>query len=137
VIHLDTSFLIDLLRETVRKQYGRASQFLDTLGDEPLGICVFVACELLMGAELSTKPAQEKQRVEAICQSLTLNVPDELFAPTFAKQYARQERLGQRIATMDLLIATSAILADAPLVTKNMKDFERVPALKVISYVSK
>jgi predicted nucleic acid-binding protein len=35
---------------------------------------------------------------------------------------------------MDLLIATAAILDDAPLVTGNVKDFSRVPGLRVIGY---
>ena len=137
MIHLDTSFIIDLFRETAKKQQGPAVKLMETLADEPLGISVFVACELLMGAELSTKPAQEKERVEQICDGLTLHMPDERFAPAFAKHYARQEKSGQRIATMDLLIATSAILADAPLITRNTRDFERLSSLKVISYSGK
>jgi len=35
---------------------------------------------------------------------------------------------------MDLLIATAAIIEDAPLVTKNVKDFSRVPGLRVLGY---
>jgi predicted nucleic acid-binding protein len=35
---------------------------------------------------------------------------------------------------MDLLIATSAVVAGVPLVTRNAKDFARVPDLEVVSY---
>jgi predicted nucleic acid-binding protein len=35
---------------------------------------------------------------------------------------------------MDLLIATTATLDDAPLVTPNVKDFSRVPGLRVLGY---
>ncbi len=35
---------------------------------------------------------------------------------------------------MDLLIATAARTHDAPVVTRNMRDFERVPGLDVVSY---
>jgi len=35
---------------------------------------------------------------------------------------------------MDLLIATSAVVAGAPIVTRNAKDFSRVPDLEVVSY---
>lgn len=38
------------------------------------------------------------------------------------------------IPSMDLLIATAALIDDAPLVTKNVKDFSRVPGLRVIGY---
>jgi predicted nucleic acid-binding protein len=35
---------------------------------------------------------------------------------------------------MDLLIATAAILDDAALLTRNVKDFSRVPGLRVLRY---
>jgi predicted nucleic acid-binding protein len=35
---------------------------------------------------------------------------------------------------MDLLIATAAMLEDAPLVTRNVDDFSKVPGLRVLSY---
>ncbi len=35
---------------------------------------------------------------------------------------------------MDLLIATGARTHDAPVVTRNVRDFERVPGLDVVSY---
>jgi predicted nucleic acid-binding protein len=38
------------------------------------------------------------------------------------------------MASMDLLIATAALVDDAALLTKNVKDFSRVPGLRVIGY---
>jgi predicted nucleic acid-binding protein len=35
---------------------------------------------------------------------------------------------------MDLLIAAAAIVDDAPLVTRNVKDFSKVPGLRVLEY---
>jgi predicted nucleic acid-binding protein len=35
---------------------------------------------------------------------------------------------------MDLLVATAAIIEDASLVTRNVKDFSRIPGLRVVSY---
>ena len=134
MIHLDTSFVIDLLREIARGQEGPASKFLETVSEQQLGISVFVLCELLMGAELSANPGVETARVSAICSNLHIELLDERFAPVFAKHYARQEKVGQRVSTMDLLIATSATLADASLVTRNTKDFARVPGLRLMGY---
>jgi predicted nucleic acid-binding protein len=35
---------------------------------------------------------------------------------------------------MDLLIATAAVLDDAPIITRNAKDFSKVPGPRVLSY---
>jgi predicted nucleic acid-binding protein len=42
--------------------------------------------------------------------------------------------MGKAISAMDLLIATSAVLDDAPLVTRNTRDFSRVPGLRLLRY---
>ena len=47
---------------------------------------------------------------------------------------ALQARGRGRISTMDLLIATSALVAGAALVTRNATDFSRVPGLDVLGY---
>lgn len=39
-----------------------------------------------------------------------------------------------RVAAMDLLIATAALLNDAGLVTRNVKDVSRIPGLRVLRY---
>ncbi len=41
---------------------------------------------------------------------------------------------GRPVASMDLLIATAAILDDASLVTRNAKDFSRIPGLRTLAY---
>jgi len=134
VIHLDTSFLVDLLREAGKGARGPASVFLEESPDEELWISVHAAAELHVGAELSARPAQERQRVLRLISGLQVACPDERFAPAYARLLAWQQRQGNRIATMDLLIATSAVVAGAPLLTRNIKDFARVPGLEVLSY---
>jgi tRNA(fMet)-specific endonuclease VapC len=134
VIHLDTSFLVDLLREVARSAEGPASRFLSQVADEELGISVFVACELVAGAELSNRPAQERQRVEQLCSALRVEYPDDRFPPAYGSLLARFERGKGRISTMDLLIATSAVVSEAALVTRNEKDFSRVAGLEVLGY---
>lgn len=43
------------------------------------------------------------------------------------------EAIDQLISGL-LLIATAAVLDDAPLVTRNVKDFIRIPGLRVLQY---
>jgi len=134
VIHLDTSFLVDLLREAARNQEGPASRFLTRVQDEELGMSVFVACELAAGAAMSTRPAEERRRVGQLCTGLRIDYPDDRFPAAYASLLASLERRKGRISAMDSLIAASALLADAALLTRNAKDFGRVPGLDVLTY---
>ncbi len=134
MIHLDTSFLVDLLREEARGKAGAASRLLGQLENEELRISVFVACELSAGAELSAHPQQERRRVERLCSTVPVDYPDARFSSAYGRLLAWQSRREGRMATMDLLIATSAVVAGAPLVTRNAKDFSRVPDLEILAY---
>lgn len=134
MIHLDTSYLVDLLREVVQGEEGPAAAVLDRLGAEELGVSIHVVCELHAGAELSRDPAGERSRVEALVAPLALAVPGERFAATYGRLLAELRRRGEGIATMDLLIAAAAVVDGAPLVTRNAREFERVPGLHVLSY---
>jgi predicted nucleic acid-binding protein len=133
-MHLDTSFVVDLLRESRRQHRGPATTFLGTIEGEELRIGLHVVCELLAGAELARLPSVERQRVYRLCATLQTVYPDERFAVVYARLLAAQERTRQRIATMDLLIATAAMVDAAPLVTRNARDFSRVPGLEVVGY---
>ena len=122
MMHVDTSFLVDLLRESRRRRPGPATAFLNRIQGEELRVDVHVACELLAGAELYVRPSVERERVQRLCAELQISYPDERFPPTYARLLASQERKRQRIATMDLLIATAAVVDGAALVTRNPKD---------------
>ena len=135
MIHLDTSFLIDVLRETNRERPGPAFDLIESLDpNEVLGISVHVACELRVGAELSRRALREHEALDQLLSGLQVAYPDERFAPAYARLLAATTRGGRPLAAMDLLIATSATLDDAPLVTANVKDFSRVPGLRVLKY---
>ncbi len=132
--HLDTSFLVDLLRETAKGTDGPARQKLKILANEELWISVHVACELMAGAELSSNPEVERAKIETLLGGVQIAYPDEQFAPAYGRLLAWLRKRGDTIATMDLLIATSAIVDSAPIVTRNTKHFRRVPGLVVIDY---
>ena len=134
MIHLDTSFLVDVLRERARGAGGPAHRLLDTLADEELAISIHVACELHAGAELSSAPAKEHARVAALCSALETVPVDERFPRTYGRLLAELRRRGEVISTMDLLIATAARVENARLVTRNVREFERIPELGVLAY---
>lgn len=133
--HLDSSLLIDLLREGARDRPGPAVGVMETLDDdEILAVSVHVMCELRAGAELAKRPMTEHEELDRLLSGLLVVYPDDRFAPMYGRLLAAIERAGRRIAAMDLLIATAAILDDAPLITRNVRDFSRVPGLRLIPY---
>jgi predicted nucleic acid-binding protein len=107
---------------------------LEALQGEDLRVGVHVVCELLAGAELSRQPAAERERVRQLCGRVDVAYPDERFAPVYARLLFELERRRQRVSAMDLLIATAAIVDEAGLVTRNARDFSRIPGLEVVGY---
>lgn len=135
MIHLDTSFLVDLHRETVRERPGPALDLAESLDpNEILAISAVVACELRAGAELSRQTLREHEALDQLLSGLYIAYPDDRFAPAYGRLYAAVTRGGRQVGAMDLLIATAATLDDAPLVTRNVKDFSRVPGLRLLKY---
>jgi predicted nucleic acid-binding protein len=135
MIHLDSSFLIDLLRETTKGRPGGALDFIESLdGAEILAVSVHVVCELRAGAELARRPLQEHEILDRLLGGLLVVYPGDPFAGVYARALAAMQRTRRPIATMDLLIATAALIDDAPLVSRNLKDFSRVPGLRVLRY---
>ena len=135
MIHLDSSVLIDLLRETARERPGPAFELLETLDDdEVLAVSVHVACELRVGAELSKRPVKENEVVDELLGGVIVAYPDARFAPMYGRLLSSLQRTGRPVASMDLLIATAALVDDAPLITRNVRDFSRIPGLRVIGY---
>ena len=132
--HLDTSFLVDLLREAARGKEGSAHAVLDRLAEEELAVSVHVACELYAGAELADDPELERTRVASLLKALQVVHTGDRFAPLYGALLAELRRRGEAVSTMDLLIAAAARTHDAPVVTRNARDFERVPGFDVVSY---
>lgn len=135
MLHLDTSFLIDLERETSKDKPGPAFEFLEALDpSEVLAVSVHVLCELRTGAELTRNVLETHEALDRLVSGLLVVYPDDRFAPAYARLLAAIHRSKREVASMDLLIATAATLDDAPLVTRNVKDFSRVPGLRVLRY---
>ena len=135
MIHLDTSFLIDLFRETSRGRPGGALDLVESFDDnEVLAVSVHVVCELRAGAELSRRPLEEHEALDRLLGGLLVTYPDVQFASMYGRLLGSIQRGGRKVSSMDLLIATAALLDDAPLATRNVKDFSRVPGLRILGY---
>ncbi|MDH5427998.1 MAG: type II toxin-antitoxin system VapC family toxin [Nitrospirota bacterium] len=130
---LDTSFVIDLLREEKRKTQGPAHLKLEQLGSTPVRLSLFVICELEAGLSLSASK-NEREQIQALCQHCEVVYPDDRLAKIYGKVLAQLQNLGTPIGTMDLLIGTHALINDELLISRNLKDFRKIPHLQLESY---
>ncbi|MCX6377319.1 MAG: type II toxin-antitoxin system VapC family toxin [Armatimonadetes bacterium] len=126
---LDTTFVIDVQRETLRSAPAGAYRFLADHPDLPMRISVITYGELAEGfAHEAPEHFQE------------LVQPDELIALTsdMAWRFGELSRLlrseGKRLGDNDLWIAAVALEMGVPLVTRDSTHFERVPGLSVVTY---
>jgi len=133
VIHLDTSFLVDLLRER-RKSERPATEALGRWEDAELRVSVHAMCELYAGVELSDRSGDEREAVEALTRGFEIVSPGPGFAPTYGRIFSHLQGSGTLISAMDLLIGTAAAVDSAPILTANPRHFRRIPGLDVITY---
>jgi len=131
---LDTSFIVDLLREQHRQADGPATRKLRELGETPLLASVFVLCELQAGARLSRDPRREMRRVALLSESVTVVYPDATFPVAYGEVEAHLRRSGTPIPTMDLLIGVTAKCHGLPLLARDPAHFTLIPGLVVQPY---
>jgi predicted nucleic acid-binding protein len=133
-VFLDTSFCIDIMRERKQARKGPASRKLESLGETPLYISLFVACELQAGARLSGNPEAELRKVELFSELVEIVLPDRSFAVAYGEAEALLRRNGLTIPTMDLLIGLTAKQHGLPLLTADDVHFRRIRGLVVETY---
>ena len=135
MIHVDSSFLIDLQRELIRERPAAAFDLVESFDPgEILGVSVHVVCELRAGAGLTRKAIAEHEALDRLLSGLLVAYPDDRFPALYGRLLAATRRSRVTIPSMDLLIGTAALLDDAALVTRNVKDFSKIPGLRLLTY---
>jgi len=130
---LDTSFVIDLLREEKRRTYGPGHRKLEDLQDDPVRLSMFVVCELEAGVALSSSK-KERSRIDLLFQHCEILYPDQRLPETYGKLLAHLQNQGTPIGLIDLLIGAHTLIYDEVLITRNLKDFRKIPNLRIESY---
>jgi tRNA(fMet)-specific endonuclease VapC len=131
---IDTSFCIDIIGKRQRGKQGPASRNLASLGETPLYMSLFVACELQAGARLSNNPNIELRKVEMFCELVEIILPDRTFAVAYGEAEAYLRQSGTPIPTIDLLIGVTAKQYGLPLITVDEKHFKRISGLVLETY---
>ncbi len=130
-VMLDTSICIYIIKQKPRSVLERFAAF--PVGD--LGISVITLAELEYGASKSSEPDRNREALEQFVSPLEIAVFDRLAASVYGRIRALLEKRGRPIGSMDLLIAAHALSLNVRLVTNNMREFKRVPGLRVENWV--
>lgn len=133
---LDTSFLIDWMRETKQRQHGSASAKFDELLErgEPLRIAIFTVGELYVGVAKGSQSNREAQAVEYVLQFFDVVKFENSTAKIWGMLVGHLEKRGIAISELDALIASVALEIGDELITRNVRHFARVPGLQVATY---
>lgn len=125
----DTVLLIDLWRET--KKPGPAMRFAMAHSGHAIGISWVVLGEFLCGSVLAE---QGSAAAEMFVGRYPVIHSNEAMVKRYADLHAMLKRQSQLISSNDLWIAACALQLDLPLVTRNRREFDRIPDLHVIDY---
>ncbi len=127
---LDTNILIYTIKnrpKKVRDAFKKHSEFL-AMSTVTLG-------ELIYGAEKSLQSARNLADIESLAARLEVVPFDDEAAIHFGQVRAELAKSGKIIGPYDLMIAGHARSRGLILVTNNMREFKRVPGLRVENWV--
>ena len=118
------------------KGHPQVTARLKQIARDELAIPAIVVYELEYGTLRSRLAAGRRRQLEEGFKSIQ-HVPfDSAAAMAAARIRIELETRGMSIGPLDLLIAGTALSRGATLVTNNIREFSRVPALNVVDWKS-
>ena len=126
-VMLDTNICIYLIKEQPASVLDRFVAY--PVGD--IGMSVVTLAELEYGIAKSSRPARNRAALEQFTSPLEVADFDRDATVVYGRVRAQLEKKGQPIDSMDLLIVAHAISLDVRLITHNVKEFGRVPGLRI------
>lgn len=126
---LDTSVII-----AAERSAAGFSRFLESLGEEPVGMAAITASELLHGCLRARDAAVRARRgafVDAVLEAFPVLPFGLAEARRHAELWAELATRGAMIGPHDLLVGATALAHGHALATRNWRAFSRVPGLVV------
>lgn len=124
---LDTNHCIFL----INGKYPQVASRLAVQYVGSVGLSSITTSELWFGVENSAHREQNRAALGKFLLPLKILPYDESAAHAYGKIRAFLEKAGRGVGSMDLLIAAHSLSLQAVLVTHNLKEFRRVPGLKL------
>jgi tRNA(fMet)-specific endonuclease VapC len=116
---------------------GASIDFSAYGASEEIFISTVTASELLMGVHRADTEERRQRRsafVEAILSGVGILDFNLAAARTHADLHSQLAKTGQLIGAHDLIIAATALQHGLSILTDNVKEFSRVPGLRVIPF---
>ena len=129
---LDTNICIYI----IKKKPPNVLRKFKTLKLGDIGISSITVAELRYGVEKSKYGARNRRAVEQFLTPLAIADFDAKAAQTYGQIRATLEAKGTPIGPLDTLIAAHALSLGVTLVTNNIKEFSRVPGLKLENWAA-
>jgi tRNA(fMet)-specific endonuclease VapC len=129
VFVLDTNTVLDYF-----KGKGRVPErLLATLPSE-IALPAISAYEVWVGVLGSQNPKRRREQFEAFLSAVEILPFDAEAGMRAAELRHYLERKGEAIGPLDTLIAAIALAHGGVLVTRNLREFSRVPGLKTVNW---
>lgn len=126
---LDTNICIYLINR--KPQHEAILRHMDGLMYGDILISSITVAELRYGMAKSARPEQNKEKFEGFIERFEVVAFDDAAAAVYGTIRAVLESAGTPIGPLDTLIAAHALHLQCTLVTNNVREFERVPDLKI------
>ena len=129
---LDTNICIYIIKQKPLEVLQKFKAY--QVGD--IGISSITVAELEFGVQKSQFPEKNQQALAQFL--LPLNIVDFDFAAAtmYGKIRATLEKQGTPIGSLDTLIAAHALSLQLTLITNNVKEFSRIPDLKLDNWAN-
>ena len=106
---------------------------LHQLRPEGLAISIISLAEVYEGVFYSRDPEASRQGFAEFLEDVSILGIDEEICQVFAKERGKLRKKGALIGDFDLLIASACLFHEVTLLTNNVRHFERIDGLKLIS----
>jgi tRNA(fMet)-specific endonuclease VapC len=130
-VMLDTNICIYLIQQqppTILERF-----LAHPVGD--IGISSITAAELAYGVSKSRHATKNRHALEQFFAPLEVAAFDQVAAWAYGRIREQLEVKGTPIGSMDLLIAAHALSLGVRLVSNNLKEFRRVPGLRLDNWL--
>jgi len=130
------SFLLDtdICSVHLKRNTTLSSRFLQYTGG--LHLSAVSLCELYTWVLRGTAPPIRLQGLQELLNDMRVLDVTPAVAEKYGQLQAGLLDAGRPAPGMDLMIAATALVHDLTLVTHNVQDFEDVPALRVVDWLS-